>query len=182
MSERRYRAVVRVATPCGFGTGIAVSPYDVITAKHVAVCNVSDAMIVYSWEDTYEARIASLHPTKDVARLRLKEPIPFYLPVRKSPVRVGEKICYMGGNVLHRVDQNGPIRLVTKCGEMNLYDNDGDIWYSIHTVKGNSGGPLFDSQWRVVGIVAWLDPSATTGAHPLLWEHGGGGVAATHFP
>ena len=179
-TEHRYKSIWRINVGCSLGSGVAIGPHRILTAKHVVTCDgkVEQKAQIYSvWQDSWiDATIEKISESHDVAYLRVEIPLTRWMPVSTNEPLIGERLCYMGGNVVLN-------RVLTKCGEVYTKDlnTEGIKWVYIHAVNGNSGGPLFDKQWRVVGIMIWQDMSAQV--IPLeLREHSGALVTSPNFP
>jgi len=175
-TENRYKSVVRIFTTCkdgsrSMGTGVAISKRSVITAYHVVDCPLERVQIRL-WNGTkIEAKLVA-QSKKDAARLESESDLNNWMPVSTVAPKIDDIICYTGGGGLVDV-------ITTKCGRVFAYDEEDDFWVSMHVVPGNSGGPVFNEYWEVVGIIDWryvdMGPSEN-------WEETGGGVLAKYFP
>lgn len=148
--ERQYYATARIYLTCEdgvvSGTAVAISPTDLITARHVIVaCRFSmlQALTLYG---AYELKVVSISVGADVARLRVTSGGKFrnFASWVTAPVPVGSEVCSIGGD--------GGVPLMRKCGQV-FFRDEKIVLSSIPAVPGNSGGPVFLRD-RLVGIVS----------------------------
>lgn len=188
-TENRYKSIVRIIVKCDgdeagqytIGSGVAISRNTVITARHVVDCAPNDISLLFY--DGHRVPVVavvasfSMDPDAepvDAVRLITKTPLTNWMEVNYNPPKIGEQVCYNGGG--------GELKhWTTKCGEVTMYNEDGTIWSNILTVPGNSGGPVFDSQWRVVGIMNWRYV-LNDGSMTVDWEEMGRFLPARLFP
>lgn len=132
------------------GSGVAVSPRHVITARHVvAGCTGEPASITAVRRDgqTVEVVEDSLAAGIDVARLVAvggSEPFVVHAGVRLTSPMVGEPICTVANDA-------SATSFLMKCGSIAA-TAPGKIVAAVHIVPGNSGGPVFDTKAHVIGI------------------------------
>lgn len=157
--ERGAPAVVNVTVdgePGALGSGFAISPTEVITARHLVVAG--DAVMVRGVDGRrHAARVVGTDARTDLALLQVQgAELPGVRLSGRGAVLVGETLVTVGnpqgfghslvvgtvGSLGHRLapDAGGP-----QVGFLQL---------SMPLNRGNSGGPLFDEQGDVVGIVA----------------------------
>jgi hypothetical protein len=173
--------------PClGFGTGFLVAPDVLATAGHcVKGFNHDDVHIVFGFEldgnglrderrtdEVYNIKSAEFEvdPVSgaDWAIVTLDRPVSGIapLPVRTTPVAVGEDIYLIGHPV-------GLPKKVARGATVTAPGNDSYFVTNLDTFGGNSGSPVFDSAHKVCGILV-------RGAQDFVWQ-GNCRVAAT-FP
>jgi S1-C subfamily serine protease len=166
--RRASRSVVRVlGTACGLGvegSGWVGAPGLVVTNAHV-VAGEDDTTVTTVDGATLEAEPVQYDPDNDLALLRIDAPLPV-LEIATDPHR-GSPGAVLG------YPENGPYAVTAaRLGEIstvlseNSYGN-GPIDRSIaslrgHVRSGNSGGPLVDSDGRVMATVF----AATTSGPP----------------
>jgi len=132
-----------------FGTGVMVSDHQAMTAHHVVDCPGAIILMDGSLEPV-QMRVELRDANADVVRLGAIEGYPF----DAAPVRVGLKpapgdtICIV--SAIPRVGR--------RCGEVQWYTDDGfpDIMHNVITEHGNSGGPVYNLDGDLVGIVSQL--------------------------
>lgn len=153
-------SVVRVqGLGCGGivnGSGWVLSRNRVVTNAHV-VAGVSSPK-VYDGNGTHDARVVQFDTKFDIAVLAVEGLAGKPLPLSTPPLEIGATaliIGYPGGGerqaqtgvVLDRVDALGR----DIYGQAKTLRNVYILQTSV--IPGNSGGPIFDEQGRVVGVV-----------------------------
>jgi len=141
----------------GEGSGFAVSANKILTNAHV-VWGASVVEVVTYDGKIIPAKIVEFDSDLDIAVLRVDERLPAVTAIRKSSVVQGEAV-YAIGHPEGRPDWTvmpGVVKSVYHIS--NGFEKNGAMIRLILTnaigERGASGGPLFDSKGRVVGIVA----------------------------
>ncbi len=141
------------------GSGFALSKEGhVVTSYHV----ISDAKLIYISNDKHEQlkmKVVYTNPKLDMAVLKVDEDsfsgfgeIPFMM--RKSIADPGEKVYTLGYPREDMVFGEGSVSSYTG------YEGDTAAYQiSIPVNPGNSGGPLFDNQGNLVGIISGRNTS-----------------------
>ena len=156
--EAQDRASVRIFVECGdgrakLGSGVIVSPTQVMTADHVAKCGDQDAALftVFDRDGGAHEMLVDRHAGHDVdvARLVLSTSEPAFRSwarVGAAP-RFGDRLCWIGGDAL-------PVR-VQHCGPYTPLKLDGVLFdvVSEHGAHGNSGSGVFNEWGELVGIM-----------------------------
>ncbi len=166
-------AVVRVAcqdADGGFsgGSGVFVCYRRlraVLTARHV-VQNARHMRVWFSNGHVSPARILAADATWDVSVLGLQSP-----PDRIAPAELeyGPDAMQRAGNRLESCGYGADGRLACNCGRFLRYAQPAGAaaadWmeWSGHAREGDSGGPVFNRQGRVVGILWGTDGTKVVG-------------------
>lgn len=144
----------------GLGSGVLIGKNSnyVLTAAHV-VANASKIQVVFKDGTKVAAKNRRLDRTSDVALIELARPVT-HLPVAKigdsEKVRIGDPIFIIGSplGLAHSVSKGIISGKHTELNEtspepaMEFFQTDAAI------NKGNSGGPMYNMQGEVVGIVS----------------------------
>lgn len=157
---REYTSTYRVVVQCldgngGYGSAVAISKKHLLTARHVTICAESNPGVIAVVDRDgkfFKVTIDKVSGGSDVTRL-VSDGIPFWTfsSIRTRSTSVGEPVCIIGGDSLN-------VYGMRKCGDVAFRDSS-SIAISLHVVPGNSGGPVFDGNGNVVGIVSrgvWL--------------------------
>lgn len=149
-----YRVTVLCDDGMAAGSAVAVDGRHLLTARHVVTCSDETsplAIAVISWDGVRWPVLIDALDNHDAARLVVEGTSDNAFPVtaKVSPriPRIGERICIIGGD---RPSVYG----MRKCGDVSPGSNEWEFIVSLHVVPGNSGGPAFDSQGNVIGIVS----------------------------
>lgn len=133
-----------------FGNAVAVSPRHLVTAKHVLLSCQSRGRINWrmrvrhhKWIEVIDGNRSATH---DVAILDVvgSERLPQWSRLSAREPKIGERVC--------KVTSTPVVERIRKCGDVFSVGR-GQIAYAIHTVPGNSGGPIYDRGGNVVGII-----------------------------
>ena len=171
-SSDHHKAVVQVTTDSGAGSGVLVHVFRtrrvgkgyeglVLTAHHV----VSDAKLVkVAYQNGKKAKdctVVSVNKDVDVAFLRVWVPDGAKeVPLAKAAARPGDTLefCGYGGGL--PLDQLRHFKATSDDPT-----NTKQIFSSVSLLSGDSGGPVFNSQGQVVGIISggwfWFDGASS---------------------
>lgn len=159
---QQHNAVVLIKTTCPdgnshHGSGVLVSEDRVLTANHVAQCDMIPGFGLYADPTHLEvflsddarssATVELTIPGADVARLKLAKAIPEYfsgVEIGAPPV-VGDRIC----------EVSAVPRILYRCGEAQQAAS-GRIAFGFMTEFGNSGSGVYNTKGQLVGIVTNL--------------------------
>jgi S1-C subfamily serine protease len=159
---QQHNAAVRIKVFCGdsghYGTGVIVSKHHILTAHHVAQCEIMPGVPIYVTPDKVVIdpgdnveREATVELTlgdgiQDIARLKTEENLSAFMsPITVGPApAIGDKVC----------EASAVPRWTYRCG--TAQDSDGYIRMEMRTEHGNSGSGLYDAQGRLIGIVVQL--------------------------
>ena len=140
------------------GSGVVVTADGELLTNHHVVDKATEIRCQLSDGTAFPAKVVGSDKDLDVALLRLERPedaapLPF-AELSPEPVRIGDVVLAMGAPWgLARSVTMGIIsctdRFLEDCGQYTL-------WYQTDAAisPGNSGGPLVDTQGRVVGLNA----------------------------
>lgn len=159
--------------PSSYGSGLAVSPQDVVTVGHVAVCDkgVSTARVRFPDGSEYDMALTKLIRVPDVigkyadgwARFTVVNGGAFKQEIVEPTLampKVGEAVCALNSAPL----------VGTQCGTVtSLGDGKPTFAFTLSVVPGNSGSPVFDSNGKYVGI----ELDCWTSGNGACYPHGG---------
>jgi S1-C subfamily serine protease len=154
-------SVAQPVSIAGIGSGVLISPDGkVVTAAHVV--QTADAVAVeFPGEVIVRARVVASDPAADVALLQLE-----HVPAGATTVRLGDSDRVEVGDQVFVVGAPLGISRTLTVGHLSarrtmnatsggvvsreLFQTDASI------NQGNSGGPLFDMNGNVIGIVSYI--------------------------
>lgn len=167
--QRLVESSVRIRAYCGpelkvdsLGSGVAVGPRHIISARHVAVaCQDSQTPDWVSYEAimdngaTYEIALDrhAKDDDTDVSRFVVlgMATLPVWTELTDYQPAVGQRIwVYAGGGM--KQDDAGFWDFILKDGYVSRSFKD-IVVISTHGIPGNSGGAIFDEDGRVIGIL-----------------------------
>ena len=162
------QSVCKVHSSRGTGSGVLIADGIVATCEHVC----GEHLTVQFGQQEHKAVVLSSDPVSDVALLRVPGGVAEPATLRRSVVK-GETVWksgYAWGQVL-RDDE----AVVEAIGAYKPSGSSRRPWYTISglTEKGQSGGPVWDSAGRVVGLILGrrTDLNETAAARPrAIWR------------
>ncbi len=146
----------------GLGSGVILDEMgDILTSLHV-VEGAGDIEVTFADGTKAPATIVNSMPEKDIAVLRLSEPVPLLVPATlgdPGALNVGDEVVVVGNpfGLMHTVTSgviSGLHRSFTPSRTRRSLED--LIQFDAAVNPGNSGGPLLNRDGEVVGIVAAL--------------------------
>lgn len=162
--EKARPAVVGIMAGAGAGSGVIVSKDGlVLTAGHVLASGGDDIMIILPDGRQVKAKSLGRDMDRDAALAQITEPgdWPHVEMAEGKSVESGEWCVAMGHPGGFDLQRGAPVRLG------RLWDKSEDSYYrSDCTVSGgDSGGPLFDLDGKVIGIHSSISTDVAENRH-----------------
>ena len=142
------------------GTGFVVAPNTIMTNAHVVAG--TETVELDTTQGLVEARVTYYNPDNDIAILKTSNFDAPAIPWSNRVAEQGEDVIVLGypmggeytaspARVRTRFTVSGPTIYADKRVEREAYSLRGQV------VQGNSGGPLVDTEGRVLGLVFGAD-------------------------
>lgn len=169
--ERGNRAVVHITTRSvqvdafyqmerpaeGSGSGSILDKSGLILTNYHVIEDARDIRVTLFNGESYTASLVGQDPVNDIAVLKIDAPAEVLFPVQygdSSKLRVGQKV-YAIGNPFG-LERTMTIGIISSLNRV-LPSRSGRTMKSIIQIdaalnRGNSGGPLFDSSGRLIGM------------------------------
>jgi len=151
----------QVVTNSGLGSGVVISEEGLILTAHHVV-NIADiVMVEFSNGQLISAKVVAVDETSDLALIRM-DALPEKMAVAElgnsDEVRVGDDIFVIGApygidhtlSVGHISGRHIPKNLKGQLTPVEFLQTDAVV------NQGNSGGPLFNNEGQVIGIVSHI--------------------------
>jgi serine protease Do len=148
--SKNMASVVAISDGKGFGSGVVINESGLImTAGHVVNGSPAEVEIFFPSGVTTQARIVGFNLDVDAALLQITEPgkWPYSELAENNSTQVGDWVVCLGHSGGYEVGRKPPVRTgrVLEFRE-HLMVTDAAL------IGGDSGGPLFDLNGKVVGI------------------------------
>lgn len=138
--------------PTSYGSGFAIAPDVVITNCHVIRNENGRNITVKSRDKTMAASILYIDKSLDIAVLKIAEEIQYYFDVEKSENNSsGEHITVLGYPMPDVLGDDVKVTdgIVSSTNIPNIIPS---IQISAPIQPGNSGGPVINDEFKVVGV------------------------------
>jgi S1-C subfamily serine protease len=135
--------------PVNYGSGFVFAPHMVATNAHVIEDAEAVAMVLMDTEEVYVAsRLVAYDPILDLAIMEVDTLTAPALSIRsKGRLRIGDKVYALGNPMgLQGTFSMGNVSAFRKLKEITM------IQMTTPLSPGSSGGPVLDSNCKVVGI------------------------------
>ena len=150
--EKFDQSICKIETYLGNGTGFLIAPNLIVTNGHVV--NFWSELTCYfpGKYDGYQAEIVWLNPNIDVAFLKIYENGPITIDISKwDEIKRGENVVVIGypgtsAQTTNSTVTSGIISNETSINGISFYQTDAAL------NPGNSGGPVFSTSGKVIGI------------------------------
>lgn len=146
-----------------FGSGVVVSKEGLIlTAAHV-IHGVEEVEIIFSDGKTAQAKVLGANYSKDIAMCKILKPSGLnYAEIASSEkLRIGQFVVAMGHAYGYDSVRTPPVRFGRVLSKQTNYF----ITTDCTLIGGDSGGPLFDLEGRVVAIHSNIGDTWSTNNH-----------------
>jgi serine protease Do len=163
LSEQVMRSTVGVRVGPAQGSGVIVTKEGhVLTAAHVAGTPGRNATFILNDGRVVRGKTLGAFYNLDAGLLQITEGGPWQPAAvgDSKPLRVGQWCLGTGHPGGYERGRNAVVRL----GRILRIEDDG-VTTDITLVGGDSGGPLFDMQGRVIGIHSRIGNALTTNVH-----------------
>ena len=144
-------AVVTVTAGKSLGSGFIISDEGyILTNYHVISGSPSNVQVITHDRSQMTAEIIGLDEKRDVALLKIDGTYNFLELAEEENIQVGKKVIAIGNPLgLSYSVTEGIISAINRPGPSGLREY---IQTDVSLNPGNSGGPLIDTQGKVVGI------------------------------
>ncbi len=145
----------------GLGSGVLISEEgDILTASHV-VHTAEDIMVKFSDGDAIPAKVIASNPSADVALIRLvsrKANATVAKIGDSDQVKTGEMVMVIGAPLgLEHSLSTGYISGKHESHKTKSVFSQSEFFQTDASInKGNSGGPMFNMDGEVIGIVSYI--------------------------
>lgn len=177
--EARVKAIVQRVMPCvvavtsadddkpGSGSGVIINKEGLIlTAAHVTQATGNNLTIVFPDGRRVKGTSLGANRTTDAGMARISEPgdYPFVELGSSDFLNLGDWVVAMGHPGGYSYERRPPVRL----GRVWRRDLDGALFTSCPLIGGDSGGPLFDLEGRLVGIHSSIHGAVEMNRHVAI--------------
>lgn len=175
--ESAVRAVVQKVMPAvvclsvqdgaGTGSGVIINKEGLIlTAGHVTQALGANLEIIFPDGRRVKGKSLGANMNMDSGLAKIEEPgdYPFVELGNSNQIHLGDWVVAMGHPGGFNIDRKPPIRI----GRVWDRDRVGAIFSDCTLIGGDSGGPLFDLQGRLIGIHSSINRAAEHNRHIAL--------------
>jgi len=149
---------VVITAPDGrIGTGFAVSPTEVVTARHIVID--AERIVIRALDDReHEATVVGTDARTDLALMRVVDgSLPPARLGKSADLRVGDTVLAVGNP--YGLGHSVSVGVVGhRARRLSVDAADGPrvsfLQLSIPLNPGNSGGPIFDAEGQVIGVLS----------------------------
>jgi S1-C subfamily serine protease len=149
--EDVVRGVVTIRTEDSIGTGFFINPRGFIVTNNHVIQDKEDSIEVVTYDKAvYKATLIGKDETRDLALLLVPGSFDSIELAEKEDIQVGKKVIAIGNPLgLSFTVTEGIISGIDRVGPSGLAEY---VQTDVSLNPGNSGGPLIDTQGKVVGI------------------------------
>jgi serine protease Do len=148
--DRNLPAVISISDGAGFGSGVIVSSEGLIlTAGHVVNTGASQFEIFFPGGQSASARLLGYNLNVDAAMLKLEGagPWPFVELGEQASLKKGDWVVCLGHSGGYELGRKPPVR----TGRVLDFRDEMVVTDAV-LIGGDSGGPLFDTDGKLIGI------------------------------
>ena len=147
--EAPVRRVATVPTIV-HGSGVAIGPHLILTARHVVWGMNAWAVIPPGRFEPMAARPVFVDLERDIAFVQTEQELPHYLPLPEvRALRMSERVSVSG----YPLDLREP-HPAAVSGEVSRVARDGLLHLAMAVNPGNSGGPVIDAEGHIIALIS----------------------------
>lgn len=145
------RSVLTVRTEDSIGTGFIIHSDGYLVTNYHVIEGSEDSVEVINYDrNSYQAEYIGGDEVRDLALLKIPGNYPYLELADSSDLQVGKKVIAIGNPLgLSFTVTEGIISALNRVGPSGLAEY---VQTDVSLNPGNSGGPLIDTQGKVVGI------------------------------
>lgn len=147
--ERWQPESLPTGRPRSGGSGFAVNANGVFITNFHVIAGCNRIVVIYNGMRA-NARLIGASETDDLAALQVSGKTSIYLPLRKTPVSLGESVT-VAGYPIGITDEDSMAMKLSEGIVARLVDKS-VLQMSASVSSGNSGGPVVDKSGSVVGV------------------------------
>ena len=146
----------------GFGSGVVIDPMGLVLTNYHVIHRAKELRVWFydpNNNNNYLADVVAIDPVADLALIRMRMPehkLPLdYLKIESENWDVGQEVVAIGHPLgIQWTVSLGHVANTTRSGKITPYV--ATIQHSAEIHKGNSGGPLINSEGDIIGINTYL--------------------------
>lgn len=159
----RYRKAAMASYQRG-GAGVVIHPSGVIVTNAHTITKADTIKVIFHDKTAVPAQVARFIKNLDFALLKINPPFPLkVIPIADSDkIHLGDEIITVGNSKLLKQTLSGGkiIGIGTNRSQQSKGNAQTDLIQTTITLyEGDSGGPLFDRQGRLIGLMTAQETS-----------------------
>ncbi len=164
--DRQKKGRIESQPTVGQASGFIVSPDgEILTNGHV-VKDMSEIKVVLNDGKEYEAKVVGIDPSTDIALLKINaKNLPFLKLGNSDDLQVGQQVVAIGNPLGLQASLTAGVVSAKGRNDLDLSTIQDYIQTDAAINRGNSGGPLLDTEGKVIGMNTAIVTNMATGGY-----------------
>ena len=148
-------------TKYAHGSGFVISPDGyIVTNDHVVDDGTHFLVVVRAFDlKIYNAKLVGTDPRTDIAVLKIEDvnerEFPYVEFGNSQDIAIGDEVIVVGSPITMEASVTRGIISGKNRNGCGIFDIEGYLQTDAAINGGNSGGPIFNSEGKVIGVVSW---------------------------